>query len=85
MKSAPLGIFSIQLDESTDVANCSQLLVYVKYIYEGDFKDELFFANHLKRQLLHAMSLTQLSPFCKIMTFLGEMFVVFAQTVLQQC
>ena len=38
MKSAPLGIFSIQLDESTDVANCSQLLVYVRYIYEGDFK-----------------------------------------------
>ena len=43
MKSAPLGIFSIQLDESTDVANCSQLLVYVRYIYEGYFKDEFLF------------------------------------------
>ena len=43
IKSAPLGIFSIQLDESTDVANCSQLLVYVRYIYEGDFKDESLF------------------------------------------
>ena len=30
MKSAPLGIFSIQLDESTDMANSSQLLVYVR-------------------------------------------------------
>ena len=29
--------------------------------------------------------LTKLVHFCKIMTFLGEMFVVFAQTVLQQC
>ena len=85
MKSAPLGIFSIQLDESTDVANCSQLLVYVRYVYEGDFKDEFLFANHMKRQLLHAMSLTQFGHFCKIMIFLVEMFVVFAQTVLQQC
>ena len=48
-------------------------------------KISFFFANHLKRQLLHAMSLTQLGHFCKIMTLLGEMFVVFAQTVLQQC
>ncbi|XP_065668077.1 zinc finger BED domain-containing protein 5-like [Hydra vulgaris] len=29
IKAAPLPIFSIQLDKSTDVANCSQLLVYV--------------------------------------------------------
>ena len=33
--SAPLPIFSIQL-----VANCSQLLAYVRYINDGDFKDE---------------------------------------------
>ena len=48
MKSAPLGIFCIQLDESTDVANCSQLLVYVRYIYEGDFKDEFHFCKPLE-------------------------------------
>ena len=48
MKSAPLGIFSIQLDESTDVANCSQLLVYVRYIYEGDFKDEFLLGKPLE-------------------------------------
>ena len=48
MKSAPLGIFSIQLDESTDVANCSQLLVYVRYIYEGDVKDEFLFCKPLE-------------------------------------
>ena len=48
MKSAPLGVFSVQLDESTDVANCSQLLVYVKYIYEGDFKDEFLFCKPLE-------------------------------------
>ena len=48
MKSAPFGIFSIQLDESQDVANCSQLLVYVRYIYEGDFKDEFLFCKPLE-------------------------------------
>ena len=48
MKSAPLGIFIIQPDESTDVANCSQLLVYMRYIYEGDFKDEFLFCKPLE-------------------------------------
>ena len=39
----------------------------------------IFFANHLKRQLLHAKSLTKLVHFCKIMKFPGEMFVVYAR------
>ena len=46
--SAPLPIFSIQLDESTDVANCSQLLAYVRYINDGDFKDEFLFCQPLE-------------------------------------
>nr|KAF6360181.1 hypothetical protein mMyoMyo1_011133 [Myotis myotis] len=48
IKSAPLPIFSIQLDESTDVANCSQLLDYVRYINDGDFKDEFLFCKPLE-------------------------------------
>nr|XP_056706361.1 zinc finger BED domain-containing protein 5-like [Euleptes europaea] len=48
IKSAPLPIFSIQLDESTDVANCAQLLVYVRYINDGDFKDEFLFCKPLE-------------------------------------
>ncbi|XP_060616127.2 protein FAM200C-like isoform X1 [Anolis sagrei] len=48
IKSAPLPIFSIQLDESTDVANCSQLMVYVRYIHDGDFKDEFLFCKALE-------------------------------------
>nr|XP_008103991.1 PREDICTED: SCAN domain-containing protein 3 isoform X1 [Anolis carolinensis]XP_008103992.1 PREDICTED: SCAN domain-containing protein 3 isoform X1 [Anolis carolinensis]XP_008103993.1 PREDICTED: SCAN domain-containing protein 3 isoform X1 [Anolis carolinensis]XP_008103994.1 PREDICTED: SCAN domain-containing protein 3 isoform X1 [Anolis carolinensis]XP_008103995.1 PREDICTED: SCAN domain-containing protein 3 isoform X1 [Anolis carolinensis]XP_008103997.1 PREDICTED: SCAN domain-containing protei len=48
IKSAPLPIFSIQLDESTDVANCSQLLVYVRYINDDDFKDEFLFYKPLE-------------------------------------
>ncbi|XP_032742843.1 protein ZBED8-like [Rattus rattus] len=49
IKSAPLPAFSIQLDESTDVASCSQLLVYVRYIKDGDFKDEFLFCKPLER------------------------------------
>ncbi|KAM5219559.1 zinc finger BED domain-containing protein 5-like [Hipposideros larvatus] len=48
IKSAPLPIFSIQLDESTDVANCSQLLVYMRYINDGDFKDEFLYCKPLE-------------------------------------
>ncbi|XP_066450060.1 SCAN domain-containing protein 3-like [Eleutherodactylus coqui] len=48
IKSAPLPIFSIQLDESTDVANCAQLLVYVRYINDSDFKDEFLFCKPLE-------------------------------------
>jgi len=31
MKSKPLPLFSMQLDESMDVASCPQLLVFVRY------------------------------------------------------
>ncbi|KAK1339678.1 hypothetical protein QTO34_018232 [Cnephaeus nilssonii] len=48
IKSAPLPIFSIQLDESTDVANCSQLLVYIRYINDDDFRDEFLFYKPLE-------------------------------------
>ena len=32
IKCTPCGFFSMQLDKSTDIANFSQLLVYVRYI-----------------------------------------------------
>ena len=31
LKETPFGLLSIQLDETTDVTNLSQLLVYVRY------------------------------------------------------
>uniref|UniRef100_K7F692 DUF4371 domain-containing protein n=1 Tax=Pelodiscus sinensis TaxID=13735 RepID=K7F692_PELSI len=45
IKTSPL--FTIQLDESTDVALCSRLLVFARYITEGDFKDEFLFCKTL--------------------------------------
>ena len=43
IKTSPLGLFTLQVDESTDVANLPQLLVYVRYINNGNFKDEFLF------------------------------------------
>ena len=37
--SAPFGLFSIQLDESTDVESCSQLMAFVRYIHSGKLKE----------------------------------------------
>ncbi|KAK1336362.1 hypothetical protein QTO34_004168 [Cnephaeus nilssonii] len=55
-----------QLDESTDVANCSQLLVYIGILMMATLKMSFFFANLLKRQLLHSIR------------SLGKRFLVFA-------
>ena len=39
MKSA--GSFALQLEESTDVSSCAQLIAFVRYVHKGAFKDEL--------------------------------------------
>jgi hypothetical protein len=33
IRSCPSGMFSIQLNEATDVRHLAQLLVYVRYVY----------------------------------------------------
>ncbi|XP_060629099.2 protein FAM200C-like [Anolis sagrei] len=66
IKSAPLPIFSIQLDESTDTTNCSQLLVYVRYINDGNFKDEFLFCKPLE------MTTTACGVFDTVGSFLKE-------------
>ena len=48
MKTAPLGIFALQLDETTDVANCAQLLAFTRYIKDNDFKEEILFCHPLE-------------------------------------
>ena len=40
--------FAIQLDESTDVSQHSQLLMFVRYVYEENCKEELLFCKPLK-------------------------------------
>ena len=45
IKGSPM--FSFQLDETTDVSSCAQLLVFVRYINSGDFKEEFLFCSEL--------------------------------------
>lgn len=40
--------FALQLDESTDVANAAQLLVYVRFIRDGKFVEELLFCKEIE-------------------------------------
>ena len=39
--------FSIQLDETTDVSQCSQLLVFVRYVHADTIKEEFLFCEPL--------------------------------------
>lgn len=48
IKAAKFGIFSIQLDESTDVSSCAQLLVFVRYVHAGAIKEEFLFCSPLE-------------------------------------
>ena len=40
--------FSLQLDESTDVSNCAQLIAYVRYIGDENIIDEFLFRKSLE-------------------------------------
>ncbi|XP_067939673.1 protein FAM200C-like [Watersipora subatra] len=40
---SPFGLFAIQLDESTDVASCSQLMMYARYVHNEEIKKEFLF------------------------------------------
>ena len=42
------GMFSLQLDESTDVAAYSQLMIFIRYAYESSLKEECLFCKDLK-------------------------------------
>ena len=47
LKKAPFGKFAIQLDESTNVTACAQLLVFVRYVSGDDFKEDFLFCHTL--------------------------------------
>ena len=47
LKKAPFGKFAIQLDESTDVTACAQLLMFVRYVSGKDFKKDFLFCHTL--------------------------------------
>jgi hypothetical protein len=48
IKSCPSGMFSIQLDDTTDVTHLAQLLVCVRCVYNDDMKTEFLFRKPLE-------------------------------------
>lgn len=42
------GKYALQLDESTDVSNCAQLLVFVRYSFDGKLNEDLLFCAPLE-------------------------------------
>ena len=43
------GLSSIQLDESTDVQFCSQILAFVRFVHDEDLKKEFLFCQPLEQ------------------------------------
>lgn len=39
--------FSLQIDESTDIAHCAQLLVFIRYIFDSELKEDFLFCEEL--------------------------------------
>ena len=48
LKEYPTGLFSIQRDETNDVTNFAQLLVYVRYYKNNKMKDDFLFCKPLQ-------------------------------------
>ena len=48
IKASPLKI-SLQLDETTDVENCSKLIALVRYVHDGAIMEDFLFCEDLKR------------------------------------
>ena len=48
LKSSSFKLFSLQLDESTDVSSCAQLMVYVRYVHDKKFKEEFLLCCELE-------------------------------------
>jgi hypothetical protein len=50
IKKSEFGLFAFQLDESTDVglSSCSQLLAFVRYVHDGNIKEEFLMCEALE-------------------------------------
>ena len=75
IKGSPM--FSFQLDETTDVSSCDQLLVFVRYINSGDFKEEFLFCSKLDSTTKSADVMKKMTTFLNLPNLNGQMFVEF--------
>ena len=63
IKSSEFGLFPIQLDEPTDVALCSKLMVFARYVNSGSIKDEFLFCSPLEQMTKDLDILEKVSSF----------------------
>ena len=63
ISSAPYGLFSIQLDESTDIKFSFQLIAFVRYIHSAKLKKEFLFCTALKSTTKASHILTTMFTF----------------------
>ena len=61
IKASPM--FSFQIDESSDVSSCAQLLVFVRYICSGDIKEEFLFCSELDMTITSADIMKKIKSF----------------------
>ena len=55
LQVCPFKLFTLQLDEFTDVSSCSQLMVYIRYVQDNKFKEDFCSVVNLKPQQKHTM------------------------------
>lgn len=63
IKLSPTGMFAVQLDELMDVSSYAQLLVFVRYVFLCDIKDEYLFCTHLETTTTAVDVMEKLSSF----------------------
>ena len=83
IKASPKFLF--QVDESTDVSSCAQLLVFVRYIHSDDIKEEFFVFSELDTTTTSADIMGKMKTFLKHMDCNGKMFVEFVPMKLLLC
>lgn len=72
VKSAPLPVISIQLNESTDIASCLQFWFPWGILVMVALKVSFFYTHILKWQLLHMLYVTQWDHIWKTIRLLAE-------------
>ena len=85
LKKAPFGKFAIQLDESTYVTACAQLLVFVRYISGEDFKEDFLFCHTLDSTTRGEDIFIKVSNFLREKDSPGIMYVRAQLTEHHQC
>ncbi|XP_068241077.1 protein FAM200C-like [Palaemon carinicauda] len=84
VKSSKYG-FSTQLDESTDVTNCSQLLVYVRFMQNNAAKTELLLSQDLSSKQQERIFSTFWTISSSRMNWTGESWSDARQMGLHRC